>query len=137
MEQSSNMIDMIPDAERFIDDVNNTGTCPEVRFKSGTVRSFKENLFESIPLATIKARGPSKVWTGSDAGNAALSMDTFPAANTSSANAEDSGDFNRGMAGFKESDGAQAALFKNCCFAGWSHGIPPPGNIGHCLCRSQ
>jgi len=137
MQKPADVVDVITDAEGFMDNLGDTGTCPEVRSVARRAGASKESGFQPLFCLAIQLGRSTRQGLGPDGSQSIRQKRGFPAPNAATVNTDFAGNLYRLKSVLKKRDGAKASLFKELCASGWSHLYPPEQSIGHLIYRSQ
>jgi len=125
VQQAADMIDVIMDTKRLVDDLADTRTSPQICGVACGSGSTKQNRLERFFGDLAQLGGPARCRLGPNRPVPFLQESRLPPAYAAPAYAEPPSDFHRLVPFLKKRDGAQTTLLKNPWTAGWSHVLPP------------
>ena len=125
VQQAADMIDVIMDTKRLVDDLADTRTSPQICGVACGSGSTKQNRLERFFGDLAQLGGPARCRLGPNRPVPFLQESRLPPAYAAPAYAEPPSDFHRLVPFLKKRDGAQTTLLKSPWTAGWSHVLPP------------
>jgi hypothetical protein len=130
MKKTADMINMVTYPKLILYDACYPGASPEIRAKTSLFGSIQKYFFKALFRSLIQTCRAASVRARSNANTAFFSKRTIPTTDATPPDPKYFGDLERRITGFEKLDGLLASLFKNNRISGWSHIVPPPGNIG-------
>jgi len=88
MQKPADVVDVITDAEGFMNNPGDTGTCPEVRSVARLAGSSKESGFQPLLCLEIQLGRSTRQGLGPDGSQSILQKRGFPATDTATVNAD-------------------------------------------------
>ena len=125
VQQAADMVDMITDTKRLVDDLADTRTSPEICGIPRCPGAAKQGRFKRFLGSLIQPGRPTRRRLGPNSRDPLLQEGRFPASYAAPPRTNALSDFHRLISLRKKPDSAQTTLFKSPWTAGWSHMFPP------------